>query len=98
MIQIVSVMGVFLYVIAKNPHVQQKAQEEIDRVIGKNRLPNLTDRPDLPYIEAIYRELLRYEPPLSIGIPHSLVEDDIVHGYFLPKGLYLKLDNNKLSE
>jgi hypothetical protein len=61
--QIVSAIGIFLYLIAKNPHVQRKAQEEIDRVIGKGRLPDLTDRPDLPYIEAIYRELLRYEPP-----------------------------------
>ena len=76
-----------MYLIAKNPHVQKKAQEEIDRVIGRNRLPGVNDRPDLPYIEAIYRELLRYEPPLGIGLPHSLMEDDIVNGYLLPKSL-----------
>ena len=67
--------------------MQRKAQEEIDRVVGKGRLPDVNDRPDLPYIEALYRELLRYEPPLGLGIPHSLVEADVINGYFLPKGL-----------
>ena len=76
-----------MYLIGKNPHVQRKAQEEIDRVVGNSRLPDFNDRASLPYIEAIYRELFRYEPPLGIGIPHSLVEDDIIDGYFLPKGL-----------
>ncbi len=76
-----------MYLIAKNPHVQKRAQEEIDRVIGHNRLPDANDRDDLPYIEAIYRELFRYEAPLGIGLPHALTEDDIVNGYFLPKGL-----------
>ena len=76
-----------MYLIAKHPHVQQKAQEEIDHVIGHSRLPDFNDRPHLPYIEAIYRELMRYEPPLGIGIPHCLMEDDTVNGYFLPKGL-----------
>ena len=85
--QSMSTTGIFLYLIAKNPHVQRKAQEEIDRVVGNGRLPDLNDRPDLPYIEAVYRESLRCQPPLGIGIPHSLVEDDVVDGYFLPKGL-----------
>jgi cytochrome P450 len=83
----VSATGIFLYLVAKNPHVQKKAQEEIDCVVGNGRLPDANDRPDLPYIEAIYRELLRYEPPLGIGMPHTLVEDDIFDGYFFPKGL-----------
>lgn len=86
--QTVSATGTFLYLIAENPHVQRKAQEEIDHVVRNGRLPDVNDRPDLPYIEAIYRELLRYEPPVPIGVPHSLVENDVVDGYFLPKGLF----------
>ena len=68
--------------------VQKRAQEEIDRVIGSSRLPDLTDRPNLPYIDAIYRELLRHSPPVALGIPHALAEDDVYKGYFLPKGIY----------
>ena len=41
------------------PDVYRKAQEEIDRVIGNERLPDLTDRYSLPYIEALVMELYR---------------------------------------
>jgi len=71
---------------AMNPEVQRRAQEEIDHVIGNTRLPDHGDRSRLPYIEAIYREVLRHDPPLGIGIPHSSTEDDTFEGYFLPKG------------
>ena len=33
------------------PEVQKKAQEELDRVIGRDRLPELDDRDSLPYIQ-----------------------------------------------
>lgn len=69
------------------PEVQIRAQEEIDLVIGNSRLPNFSDRPNLPYTDAIYRELLRYSPPAALGIPHALKEDDVYEGYFLPKGI-----------
>ena len=42
------------------PDVYRKAQEEIDRVIGRERLPDLTDRGSLPYLEALVMELYRY--------------------------------------
>ncbi|KAF9531183.1 cytochrome P450 [Crepidotus variabilis] len=74
------------YLIVLHPGVQRRAQEEIDRVVGKDRLPDFNDRPSLPYIEAIYRELMRHSPPLPTGVPHALMEDDTYNGYFLPKG------------
>ena len=43
-----------------HPEVQKRAQEELDRVVGLDRLPELDDRPLLPYIDAIYRESARY--------------------------------------
>ena len=77
---------------AITPDVQEKAQTEIDRVIGRNRLPEIYDRPKLPYLEGIYREVLRCKPALHLGGPHSLTEDDYYKGYFIPKGwlLFLK--------
>jgi len=36
---------------------------------------------------------LRYEPPIGLGIPHALVDDDIVNGYFLPKGTVIFANN-----
>ena len=41
------------------PDVYRKAREEIDRVIGNERLPDLTDRDSLPYLEALVMELYR---------------------------------------
>ncbi len=83
--QTASATGAFLHLVTKHPEVQIKAQEEIDRVIGDNRLPDFSDRPDLPYIEAIYREVLRWHPPMTLA-PHASMDDDVYKGYFIPKG------------
>ena len=50
------------------PDVYRKAQEEIDRVIGRERLPDLTDRGSLPYLEALVMELYRYVASTSCTI------------------------------
>lgn len=49
------------------PEVQRKAQEEIDRVVGNDRLPTIADRPNLPYIEALIKEVLRWNPVAPLG-------------------------------
>jgi len=49
------------------PEVQEKAQAEIDSVVGKDRLPTFDDRDALPYIEAIICETLRWNPPVPLG-------------------------------
>lgn len=72
-----------------NPEIQIVAQREIDSVIENNRLPTFDDRASLPYVEAIYRELLRFAPPLPLSVPHSTNEDDHYKGYFIPKGIEL---------
>ncbi|KAI0028090.1 cytochrome P450 [Vararia minispora EC-137] len=72
--------------LALNPDVQKKAQAEVDHVVGLDRLPTLKDREELPYIEALVKELLRWNTVVPTGIPHRLTEDDTYGGYFLPKG------------
>lgn len=71
---------------ATHPKIQKKAQMEIDSITGGLRLPDFQDRPTMPYIEAMYRELMRWMPPLHIGLPHYSTEDDTYKGYFIPKG------------
>lgn len=71
---------------AVNHSIQEKAQSEIDRVVGRNRLPDFADRPTMPYLEATYREVLRCRQPLNMALPHCLMEDDYYKGYFIPKG------------
>ncbi|OAX30671.1 cytochrome P450 [Rhizopogon vinicolor AM-OR11-026] len=78
-----------------HPEVQAKAQADIDRVIGKDRLPDFNDRPALPYVEAILRESLRWHPVFPMGVPHSTMTSDIYNGYFIPKGLAMTHDEEK---
>ncbi len=74
---------------AKYPGIQRKAQAEIDRHIGQStRLPEFDDRASLPFIEAIYREVLRWQQSLHLAVPHALSDDDYYKGYFIPKGEY----------
>lgn len=68
------------------PEVQRKAQEEIDQVIGNGRLPNLNDKDVLPYVSALVMEATRWHQVVPLGVSHSNTADDIVNGYYIPKG------------
>ncbi|TFK74232.1 cytochrome P450 [Pluteus cervinus] len=76
----------FVLAMAIYPDVQRKAREEILALTGGERLPVHEDRDSLPYLEAVYRELLRWRPVVPLGVPHSSTEDDYYKGYFIPKG------------
>ena len=58
-LQTTSVIETFMLAMVHNPDVYRKTQEEIDRVIGNERLPEIADRKFLPYFEAIMKELYR---------------------------------------
>jgi cytochrome P450 len=81
-----SAVKTFFYSMALNPEIQKKAQEEIDRVVGNQRLPDFRDRQSMPYTDAIYREVMRIRPVFPLGSPHATIEDDVYNGYFIPKG------------
>lgn len=69
-----------------NPSVQKKAKEEIDRVIGTSRLPDLSDQNNLPYINAVVQEVFRWHPVTPLSVSHASSEEDIFNGYLIPKG------------
>lgn len=68
------------------PGIQRTAQEEIQSVVGNNQLPTVADRVNLPYINAMVKEVLRWHPVAPMGIPHMSTADDIYDKYFIPKG------------
>ncbi|KZT22705.1 cytochrome P450 [Neolentinus lepideus HHB14362 ss-1] len=76
-----SVLAMILY-----PDAKSKAQAELDRIIGHERLPTFDDRDSLPYVEAFVREVLRWHPVLPLSVAHTVTDDDIYDGYFIPKG------------
>lgn len=74
------------------PEVQKHAQEEIDRVVGPDRIPTMADEPNLPYIRACVKESLRWMPATPLGIPHAVTRDDEYMGYTIPKGASVGLN------
>ena len=69
-----------------NPKAMRKAQEELDRIVGKGYLPDFSDKDRLPYTEALAREVFRWNTPAPIAFPNRVVQDDVYRGYFIPAG------------
>lgn len=67
------------------PDVLKAAQAELDRVVGRERLPNFDDKNDLPYTRAVILETQRWRPLAPIGVAHTALQDDFYDGYFIPK-------------
>ncbi|KAF5372098.1 hypothetical protein D9758_005093 [Tetrapyrgos nigripes] len=76
----------FIFCMVLFPDIQTRAQEELDKVVGRSRVPSFADLKHLPYIHAIVKEVLRWRTPLPVGIPHVSTEDDYYDGYYIPKG------------
>ncbi|KAI6099756.1 cytochrome P450 [Pisolithus sp. B1] len=81
-----SALLVFLLAMVLFPETQVKAQEEIDRVVGNDRLPEFKDRQNLPYVEAVFLEILRWHPINPILLPHKTTTADVFDGMYIPKG------------
>jgi cytochrome P450 len=67
LIQIRTLLHLFVLCMLLNPEVQYHAQQEIDRVIGADRLPTFSDRESLPYVNAILTECLRWHLTVPFG-------------------------------
>ena len=63
-----SVLIIFVLAMTLHPHVQKRAQNELEAIIGTDRVPDFNDRPNLPYIEAVLRETLRWKPVVPLGM------------------------------
>ena len=81
-----SAISSFLVAMALFPDVQLKAQDELARVIGPTRLPEVGDLEKLPYVRALIMEVLRWMPVTPFGVPHYTTEEDEYNGYRIPKG------------
>ncbi|KAI5984276.1 cytochrome P450 [Pisolithus albus] len=93
-----SAMLVFLLAMVLHPDVQRKAQEEIDGVVGTDRLPDFGDRPNLPYVEAVLLETIRWIPVSALGFPHTTTADDTHNGMYIPKGNAMTRDAVRYPE
>ncbi|EPS95741.1 hypothetical protein FOMPIDRAFT_1053918 [Fomitopsis schrenkii] len=91
-------LSAFFLAMAMNPDVRRKAQAELDAVVGRNRLPTFGDRDELPYVEAILKETIRWHPPNPIGIAHGAMEDGYYQDYFIPAGSIMIFNEWDISQ
>ncbi|THH15990.1 hypothetical protein EW146_g4568 [Bondarzewia mesenterica] len=86
--QTTSAISTFFLAMTLFPNIQKRAQAEIDGILGTGRLPTLRDRENLPYIDAVVKEVLRWRPIFPLAVAHRLssANDDIYDGYLIPKG------------
>lgn len=87
-----SIMQWFTALIPAYPQIQKRAQEELDRVVGRSRLPTLEDEKNLPYCHAIIKEVERCHNPFWLGTPHTATEDFVYQGKLIPKDTVVLLN------
>ena len=64
-------MMTFFLAMLLHPDIARKAQQELDVVTGRDRLPTFEDRPRLPFVDAVCKEVLRWQPIAPLGTPTS---------------------------
>lgn len=67
------------------PSIQKRLQDELDKVVGRSRLPSYQDRTSLPYVEAFIAELQRHTTIVPLSVQHVPTEDVTFRGYKIPK-------------
>jgi cytochrome P450 len=82
--QTVSAIFTFFLFVTLNTEVQARVQEGIDRVTTDAQLPNLANRDELPYVDALVKEVVRCANILPQGSKRGLEVDDVHNGYLFP--------------
>nr|BAB87838.1 flavonoid 3'-hydroxylase [Torenia hybrid cultivar] len=70
----------------RHPKTLAQVRQELDSVVGKNRLVSETDLNQLPYLQAVVKETFRLHPPTPLSLPRLAEDDCEIDGYLIPKG------------
>ncbi|KAH9563172.1 hypothetical protein CY35_05G110500 [Sphagnum magellanicum] len=78
--------------LVRHPHCAKKLQAELDEVVGKDRIVIESDIPNLRYLNAVVKEVLRLHPPVPLNITHVALEDTTVGGFDFVAGTRLTVN------
>ncbi|CAH2042459.1 unnamed protein product [Thlaspi arvense] len=70
---------------AEHPRVMRKVQDELENVVGLDRMVEESDTKDLHYLEMVVKEAFRLHPIAPLLLPHEATEDCNINGYYIPK-------------
>ncbi|XVF09637.1 hypothetical protein REPUB_Repub07fG0111200 [Reevesia pubescens] len=69
----------------RHPRVMFVLQQELETIVGRNRMVEESDLPKLTYLDMVVKETLRLHPVVALLVPHESMEDITINGYFIPK-------------
>lgn len=67
-----------------SPGSMEKVKEELDRVVGRERLVQESDIKDLLYLHTVVKETMRLHPVAPLLLPHLAMQPCSVGGYCIP--------------
>ncbi|KAE8364637.1 cytochrome P450 [Aspergillus caelatus] len=77
-------LNIFVAVALEHPDSIQRAQQELDAVVGRDRLPSFAEQDQLPYLNAFILEIARHRTMVPVGFPHAAMEEGEYMGYRIP--------------
>lgn len=91
-----STMLSFILACIAFPDAIKPGRDEIDKVVGSERVPDWNDENDLPYCRAMIKEVLRWRSVAILGgLPHAPIKDDSYRGYYIPEGTSIMVFTQK---
>jgi cytochrome P450 len=81
-----------LLLMALNPEIQKQVRQEIHEQIGKERAPQMSDRQQLRYTEAVIFEVQRFATLVPNAVPHRAMKDTTLFGFDIPENALIMLN------
>ncbi|PFX13863.1 Steroid 17-alpha-hydroxylase/17,20 lyase [Stylophora pistillata] len=81
-----------LLYLASYPDIQTKIHQQLDDVIGRDRLPCFQDRSSLPYLEATISEIIRHSSFTNVSVPHRVRSNTTLGNHDIPENSLVFVD------
>ncbi|OAV99179.1 hypothetical protein PTTG_01983 [Puccinia triticina 1-1 BBBD Race 1] len=82
-------LAIVIFAAACHPEQVKKVQDELESVVGNERMPTFDDYLELPLVKAFVCETFRWRPASAAGFMHATVKDDVYEGHFIPAGSWV---------